>query len=238
MIRLIVNSAIYRQSSHWRADLVERDPLNLLLARQGRFRLEAEIVRDVDLSVSGLLNAKIGGPSIKPALPPDLAALSYASGLKWVESPGDEKYRRGLYIHFQRTVPLPMLVTFDAPESNVTCTRRERSNSPLQALTLLNASLSVECAKALGRKIDSGSQPAWRQEIRTAFTSVLGRPPEPAEEERLAHFCEAQQQAFERDPASAQALLGGKSEGDPARPATLVAMSRVLLNLDESITRE
>jgi hypothetical protein len=238
LIRLIVSSTAYRQSSRLRADLAERDPLNMLLARQGRFRLEAEVVRDVDLAVSGLLNPKIGGPSIKPALPPDLAALSYAGGLKWTESTGDEKYRRGLYIHFQRTVPLPMLITFDAPEASVSCTRRERSNSPLQALTLLNNALSVECAQALGRKLQAGSQPAWREEIRAGFATVLGRPPEPAEEARLERFCTTQEQAFTRDPAAAQALLCGKSEGDPARPATLVAMSRVLLNLDESITRE
>ncbi|MFM8468816.1 MAG: PSD1 and planctomycete cytochrome C domain-containing protein, partial [Limisphaerales bacterium] len=138
LIKLIVTSATYRQSSVVRSDLRERDPNNLLLARQNRLRLEAETVRDAYLAASGLLNPKIGGPSIRPPLPADIAALGYANSVKWTESKGDEKNRRGLYIFFQRTVPYPMLMTFDAPDSNATCARRERSNTPLQALTLLN----------------------------------------------------------------------------------------------------
>jgi hypothetical protein len=237
LIREIVMSQTYRQSSNWRTDLAERDPINTLLARQGRFRVEAEIVRDVNLAVSGLLNPKIGGPSIKPPLPPDLAALSYASGMKWVESAGDEQYRRGIYVHFQRTVPLPMLMTFDAPESSVTCTRRERSNTPLQALTLLNSGASTECAQALGRRLaaQTGGVP---DVIRNGFELALGRPPEATELARLEQFYTVQAAAFRQDPDSARKLLGGKFEGDPAEPATLVAMSRVLLNLDETITRD
>jgi hypothetical protein len=284
LIREIVLSQTYRQSSNLRSDLSERDPLNTLLARQGRFRVEAEIVRDVNLAVSGLLNWKIGGPSIKPALPPDLAALSYASGLKWVESPGDAKYRRGLYVHFQRTVPLPMLVTFDAPESSVACTRRERSNTPLQALTLLNNGTSIECAQALGRRLAARTGGVADQ-IRYGFELALGRPPEGPELARLQEFWKVQSQAFEQDPEDvgklvgerrndeirttaeamrdahgatganddseapsrgkrdpknddADALSGSKSDGDAVRLATLIAMSRVLLNLDEMITRE
>ena len=236
LIKEIVLSATYRQSSNWRTDLAQRDPLNLLLARQGRFRLEAEAVRDVNLAVSGLLNPKIGGPSIKPPLPPDLAALSYGGSLKWVESTGAEQYRRGLYIHFQRTVPFPMLVTFDAPESNVACTRRERSDTPLQALTLLNDSTAVDCARGLGRRlaVQTGGVP---DQIRYGFELVIGRPPEPAELARLQQFCDLQGQAFRHDPDAARQLLGGKYDGDPVAPATLVAVSRVLLNLDELITR-
>lgn len=236
LIKEIVLSATYRQSSNWRDDLAQRDPLNVLLARQGRFRLEAEAVRDVNLAVSGLLNPKIGGPSIKPPLPSDLAALSYAGGLKWTESSADEQHRRGLYIHFQRTVPFPMLVTFDAPESNVACTRRERSNTPLQALTLLNDSTAVECARGLGRRIalQTGGTP---DQLRYGFELVLGRPPQPAELTRLQQYCDQQSQLFRNDPEAARKLLGGKYDGDPAGPATLVAVGRVLLNLDELITR-
>jgi hypothetical protein len=255
LIREIVLSQTYRQSSNWRTDLTERDPLNNLLARQGRFRVEAEIVRDVNLAVSGLLNSKIGGPSIKPALPADLAALSYASGLKWVESPGDAKYRRGLYVHFQRTVPLPMLVTFDAPESSVSCTRRERSDTPLQALTLLNNGTSIECAQALGRRLAARTGGVADQ-IRYGFELALGRPPEASELGRLQEFWKVQSEAFREDPEDAAKLLTGKNDetrmtnddsealsrgarvGDTVRLATLVALSRVLLNLDETITRE
>jgi hypothetical protein len=237
LIREIVLSQTYRQSSNWRSDLTDRDPLNNLLARQGRFRVEAEIVRDVNLAVSGLLNPKVGGPSIKPALPPDLAALSYASGLKWVESPGDAKYRRGLYVHFQRTVPLPMLVTFDAPESNVSCTRRERSDTPLQALTLLNNGTSIECAQALGRRLAARAG-SVEDQIRYGFELTLGRPPGIPEMARLQQFWKVQSEAFQKDPEDAGKLVGGKPGGDSATLATLIAMSRVLLNLDETITRE
>jgi hypothetical protein len=236
LIKEIVLSETYRQSSTWRNDLAQRDPLNQLLARQGRFRLEAEAVRDVNQTVSGLLNPKIGGPSIKPPLPPDLAALSYAGNLKWTESPVADQYRRGLYIHFQRTVPFPMLVTFDAPESNVACTRRERSDTPLQALTLLNDSTAVECARGLGRRLatQTGAMP---DQVRYGFELTLGRAPEPGELARLKRFCDEQGEAFRRDPEAARQLLGGKYDGDPVNAATLVAVSRVLLNLDELITR-
>src|SRR5262249_37717754 len=138
LIKLIVTSASYRQSSASRPELLERDPNNILLARQNRFRLEAENIRDVYLATSGLLNPAVGGPSVRPRLPADITGIAYAGSVKWPESPGADKYRRGLYIFLQRTVPYPMLTTFDAPDSNVVCTRRERSNTPLQALTLLN----------------------------------------------------------------------------------------------------
>src|SRR5207249_12330100 len=113
----------------------------------------AENVRDVHLAVSGLLNPKIGGPSKRPPLPADIASIGYADGIKWKESEGADLYRRGLYIFFQRTVPYPMLITFDAPDSNTTCPRRERSNTPLQALTLLNDPVFFECAQALGKRV-------------------------------------------------------------------------------------
>ena len=220
LIRLIVTSGTYRQSSAWRADVADRDPLNMLLARQARFRVEAEVVRDMALATSGLLNRKVGGPSFKPALPDDLAKLNYANGLKWDASTGDERFRRSLYIHFQRTVPFPMLMAFDAPESNTTCTRRERSNSPLQALTLLNNEAFVECAQALGRRIAAhSSSPDAR--LRYGFELATGRPPNKAELARLRAFWTGHEERFKSDDA-----------------ATCSAYARVLLNLDETITRE
>jgi hypothetical protein len=220
LIRLIVTSATYRQSSAWRADAAARDPLNTLLARQARFRVEAEVVRDIALATSGLLNSKVGGPSFKPPLPADLAKLSYANGLSWKAASGDERHRRALYIHFQRTVPFPMLVAFDAPESNTTCTRRERSNSPLQALTRLNNETFVECAEALGRRI-AGSGSDTETRLRRGFELATSRTPTKEELERLRAFWTGQQECFKTDDA-----------------ATCTAFARVLLNLDETITRE
>jgi len=127
--RLIVTSATYRQSSAARPELRERDPDNTLLARQTRMRLPAELIRDAALSSSGLLNPAIGGKSVRPPQPKGLTELSYGSGMKWVETQGADKYRRGLYVHFQRTVPYPQLMNFDAPDSNTSCSRRQTSNS-------------------------------------------------------------------------------------------------------------
>ena len=150
MIKLIVQSATYRQSSHPRQELLERDPRNTLLARQNRFRVEAEVLRDICLAAAGLLTPTVGGPSVHPRQPVGVSELTYAGSARWVESTGPDRYRRGLYTWFQRTSPYPMLMTFDAPESNVTCTRRDRSNTPLQALTLLNDPVFQECAQSLG----------------------------------------------------------------------------------------
>ena len=169
LIKTIVTSATYKQASVNRPELQERDPNNLLLARQNRLRLEAETVRDAYLAASGLLNPKIGGPSIRPPLPADIAALGYANSVKWTESKGDEKNRRGLYIFFQRTVPYPMLMTFDAPDSNSTCARRERSNTPLQALTLLNDPVFFECAQQLGARMAEVPTADAAERIRHGF---------------------------------------------------------------------
>ena len=149
MHRLIVTSATYRQSSQYRPELAEIDLRNRLLARQHRLRLEAEIVRDTALSVSGLLSRKIGGPSVFPPQPDGVMELAQVKR-SWDTSPGGDSYRRGMYTHFWRSTPYPFLKTFDAPDANTTCTRRTRSNTPLQSLTLLNDAVFNECAGALG----------------------------------------------------------------------------------------
>ena len=178
MIRHIVTSATYRQTSAGRSDLRERDPLNVLLARQSRHRLEAEVVRDVFLASSGLLNRKIGGPSIYPPLPAFVTA--FGRNRTWPATTGDEQYRRGLYIHLRRNVPYPMLLTFDASDASVACTARERSNSPLQALTLLNDPVFYECSEKLGETLaDAPGSPSERLE--KAFTLCMSRPPTRAE---------------------------------------------------------
>ena len=144
-----MTSATYRQSSKVRKELVNRDPDNSLLARQTRLRLPAELIRDAALESSGLLDDRIGGKSVRPPQPTGVAELGYANSVKWVESKGADRYRRGFYIHYQRTTPYPQLINFDAPDSNVACTRRTRSNTPLQALNLLNDPVFLEAAQAL-----------------------------------------------------------------------------------------
>jgi mono/diheme cytochrome c family protein len=239
LIKLIVTSATYKQSSNVRADLVTRDPNNLLLARQNRLRLEAESVRDAYLAASGLLSRKIGGPSIRPPLPADIAALGYANSVKWAESTGEDKYRRGLYIFFQRTVPYPMLMTFDAPDSNATCTRRERSNTPLQALTLLNDPVFFECAQALGRRMAEVPGAEVTEKIRHGFVRCFARPPTAEELAHLRKLYDAQWKLVSADAENAARIAGGKrDEPALAQQATLVALGRVMLNLDEFVTRD
>ena len=180
--RQILLSATYRQSSHIRPELQERDPENVLLARQSRVRLPAELVRDAALASSGLLNDEIGGHSVRPPQPAGVAELGYANSVKWKEDSGPARYRRGLYIHYQRTTPYPLLANFDAPEATVSCSRRRRSNTPLQALNLLNDPVFVEAAQALGKKHD----------LDTMFELALGRKPRTEERARLARYVDAQ----------------------------------------------
>jgi len=240
LVRLVVTSATYRQSSEPRPDLRQRDPRNLLLARQSRFRPEAEIMRDLVLAVSGLLHREVGGPSIRPPLPADIAALGYANSVKWTETTGPARYKRGMYIFLQRTVPYPLLATFDAPDSNTACTRRERSNTPLQALTLLNDPAFVEGAQALGRRLVAEGGPSPEGRVGLAFRLCLSREPTSTEAERLTAFQREIARLCAADPQAARKLAGpGPDPGsDPAELASWVAVARTVLNLDEFLTRE
>ncbi|HLW64471.1 MAG TPA: DUF1553 domain-containing protein [Gemmataceae bacterium] len=236
--RLIVCSATYRQSSNYRPELRERDPLNVLLARQNRLRLEAEILRDCSLSCSGLLNAMVGGPSVHPPQPAGISELTYAGAAKWVESTGPDRYRRGLYTWFQRTSPYPMLMTFDMPESNVCCLKRERSNTPLQALTLMNDTVFVECAQALGRRLQEHSRDT-KEKIAYAVRLCLGREATAPEIARWQKFYGEVKSLCAKDPAEAAKLFGNKKVvGDIIDGAAWVALARAFLNLDEFVTRE
>jgi hypothetical protein len=243
--RLIVTSATYRQTSRLRPELAARDPLNVLLARQSRQRLEAEVVRDAALAASGLLTRTIGGPSVHPPQPPGISELTYAGSAKWVESTGPDRYRRGLYTWFQRTSPYPMLMTFDAPDSNLCCVRRERSNTPLQALTLLNDTVFVECAQALGgrilRDVPGGPGPdGTRERLRHGFRLCVAREPSATELARLARLFEEFCGLCRARPEEAAKLAGRKkADGvETAEAAAWVALARTLLNLDEFVTRE
>ena len=183
-----------------------------------RHRLEAEVVRDVFLAQSGLLNPKIGGPSIYPPLPAFVTA--FGRNKTWPATPGAEQYRRGLYIHLRRNVPYPMLLTFDASDTSVACTQRERSNSPLQALTLLNDPVFFECSEKLGEQL-AALPGDIDHRLHAGFEQCMSRPPQPAELLAMRSLYDDQL----------------KLTGGDARLAT-VAATRVIMNLDEFITRE
>lgn len=238
--RLIVTSGTYRQSSHARPELIDRDPNNVLLARQARLRVEAEVVRDLSLAASGLLAPMIGGASVRPPQPAGISELTYADSAKWQESSGADRYRRGMYTHFQRTSPYPMLMTFDSPDSNVACTRRERSNTPLQALTLLNDPVFVECAQSYARRVLMECQGSTRDRLSFAFRLGLGRQPDADELNRLESLLDELRAACRADPAAAAPLAGPSSAPgvEVAEAAAWTALARLLLNLDEFVTRE
>jgi hypothetical protein len=245
--RRIVTSATYRQSSRTTPSLVARDPYNRLLARGPRFRVDAEIVRDIALAASGLLEPKVGGPSVFPPAPAFLFQPPTSYGPKvWEEAKGPERYRRALYTFRYRSVPYPMLQSFDAPNGDFACVRRTRSNTPLQALTTLNEPVFLECARALALRAlrDGGCDDGARLEL--AFRRCLSRRPTETEASALLDLLHREVRRFERpgadpwalaadDPNSKRELPQGTS---PAQLAAWTAVSRVLLNLDETISKE
>jgi mono/diheme cytochrome c family protein len=240
MIKLITASSTYRQSSKVRPELDDRDPKNILLARQNRFRVEAEVLRDLFLAASGLLNRRVGGPGIRPPLPFEVVDLGFNGYVKWPESRGEDRYRRGLYIFFQRTVPYPMLMTFDTPDSTTSCMRRNRSNTPLQALTLLNDPVFVECAQAFSRRLLAEGPLSDRERLRRAFRICVLREPEAAEMEVLASLLAEMRSIFQAKPEEAARLAGNyRPEGvEPREAAAWMALGRMILNLDEFQMRE
>jgi len=240
MIRLIVSSATYRQASVTRGDLAEADPTNDLFGRQNRYRVEAEIVRDLTLSVGGLLSGKIGGPSVFPPMPPDVAALSYANNFKWKTSPGEDRYRRGMYTFFKRTAPHPNLSTFDCPDSNTTCIERRASNTPLQALTTLNNETFAEASQAMARRALLANVKNDDERLTLAVRWCIGRPPAG---DALAAFGElldeSRQWYVENASQAPQAIGPYQPQGvPPEEAAAWVATVRMMMNLDEFLTRE
>ncbi len=235
--KLILNSAVYRQASEVRDELMEADPRNLLLARQTRLRLDSEIVRDVSLAASGLLARKVGGPSVYPPQP---AAAMSASQIRkvWKPSAGEDRYRRGMYTFFWRVTPHPALIVFDAPGGMITCTRRTRSNTPLQALTLMNDTAFHEMAQAFALRLVREA-PA-QQRFEHAFRIALSRQPRAKEMERLQSLLAAERDDLATHPDEASKLLPAKvPEGvDRVDLAAWTSMARVILNMDEFITRE
>jgi Protein of unknown function (DUF1553)/Protein of unknown function (DUF1549)/Planctomycete cytochrome C len=245
--RLIANSATYRQSSRVNGPLLARDPYNRLLARGPRFRVDAEIVRDIALSASGLLDPKIGGPSVCPPAPAFLFQPPVSYGPKiWNEAIGIERYRRAFYTFRYRSVPYPMLQAFDAPNGDFACVRRTRSNTPLQALATLNEPIYLECARALAMLTLERGGSTNSERLSYAFRRCLARAPADSEKSTLLRLLDKQMRRFEAPGADAWAVAAGDSAKHPQLPAgarpqdfagwTVVA--RVLLNLDETITKE
>ena len=240
MHKLIVMSATYRQASSARPELSQRDAENVWLARQNRLRLPAEIVRDSALRVSGLLAPAIGGPSVYPPQPKGVADLTYDWDTeRWKASTGPNRYRRGLYTFFRRTAPYPQLMNFDAPDANRTVSRRHRSNTPLQALNLLNDEVFLEAARALAVRVVSGPPMDWNQRLERIFALTLCRLPTDREAERLAHSYRRQQRILAKSPSVAKQLaLVNASGHSQADVAAWLGVGRILLNTDEFVTRE
>jgi hypothetical protein len=249
--RLIVSSATYRQSSKVTPQLLERDPDNRLLARGPRYREDAEIVRDIALSASGLLNPVVGGPSVCPPAPEFLFKPPASYGPKtWVVATGPDRYRRGIYTFRFRSVPHPALQTFDAPIGEVSCARRSRSNTPLQALTTLNEPLFVECARALALTMVQDGGTTDSERLATAIKRCLSRDPGADELKVLQSFLDRQRKRFTDagvdpwplladDETTKKKLSTELSPGTtPADLAAWTAVARVILNLDETITKE
>jgi hypothetical protein len=246
--RQIVLSSTYRQSSHVTAEQLERDPANRLLSRGPRFRLDAELVRDVALSASGLLNEAVGGPPVYPPAPEFLFQPPASYGPKtWKHDQGSAMYRRGLYTFRFRSVPYPAFAVFDAPSGTAACTRRSRSNTPLQALTTLNEPLYVASARALARQVLAQAAASDAERIQYAFRRTVSRGATSQEVARLGAFLADVREHFQR-PEHADSLRQ-MTQGDAAEEeatsdepllelAAWTSTCRVILNLDETITKE
>jgi hypothetical protein len=242
LLRLIVTSATYRQSSSVRPEALAKDPRNRLLARAPRVRLEAEMVRDQALALSGLLSHEIGGPSVFPPQPAGLWQAAFNGQRTWSTSRGDARYRRGLYTFWRRTVPYPSMAVFDAPSREICAVRRARTNTPLQSFVTLNDPVYVEAAQALARRIvhDGGANVESR--ARFGLKLCLCRPPRQEQLDPLIALYTAEVDRYRKDRPAAMALatdpLGPLPPGiDAAELAAWTTVANVLLNLDAVLTK-
>ena len=238
MLRLLVTSAAYRQSSRLTPELAQRDPDNRLLAVGPRVRLSAEMIRDQALAVSGLLSKKMFGPPVKPPQPSIGLNAAFGGGIDWQTSAGDDKYRRGLYTTWRRSNPYPSMAAFDAPNREVCTVRRSRTNTPLQALVTLNDPVYIEAAQALARRVLAEAGPEPDQRIERLYKLCLARPPRSVELERTRTLLEQARAEFQQSPEEAKKMatepLGPPPENtDLAELAAWTVVSNVILNLDE-----
>jgi hypothetical protein len=244
MLRLMVMSSTYRQDSRITAAHLERDPQNKRYGRAPRFRLNAERVRDNALAVSGLLSTKMHGQPVMPYQPPGVWRQVGRNEPKWVEAKNEDRWRRGIYVVYRRAAPYPSMVNFDAPDRGACVVKRPRTNTPLQALTLLNDPAYVEIALALADRILTESPAAdAHSRLDHAFQLVLARSPTPAEERNLTKVIEQRLKQFHSDPRVAETLVSGASSVYSPRHKNRVELAawfyiaNILLNLDETITK-
>jgi hypothetical protein len=230
MIRRIAASATYRQASHHRPALDRLDPDNRLLAWQNRMRVEAEIVRDLQLAAGGLLDERIGGPSVFPPLGEEFVRITYRSQLPWKTSTGGDLYRRGMYTFFKRSVPYPDLMIFDCPDASGATAKRTTTNTPLQALAALNSPTSQDAARGLARHMLANSP---GKSIELALRTCLIRPPTAWELSRLEQLHRDHEAWYSSHPDDARVLAGDL----PASTAPWIATANIILNLDEFLTR-
>lgn len=242
LLKTIVMSATYRQSSGIVGDAARLDPDNHLLARGPRFRLSAEMIRDQALAVSGLLSDKMYGPSVRPPRPNLGLKAAFGGSTDWATSPGEDKYRRGLYTSWRRSIPYPSMAAFDAPTRNVCTIRRVPTNTPLQALVTLNDPVYVEAAQRFARRVMGHSGNDFSAQIAFAFRVCLSRPAEPAETLRLkqlhAQLLVRYAADLELAKQMATSLTGAAPKEIPIPElATWTVICNVLLNLDEALTK-
>jgi hypothetical protein len=230
MLRILVNSAAYQQSSVTTAEARAKDPENRLLSRSPRPRLDAEQVRDAALQATGLLSPKIGGPSVYPPQPPGITTEGAYGPLTWTVSSGEDRYRRGLYTFAKRTAPYAMFSTFDGPSGEACLARRDVSNTPLQALTLMNDEVFLEASRHAG-KVLAGEAGTDDEKVSRAFRRILVRAPAPEEQALMLKFLKSQQRRLESKELDATKL------GGDAGAAAWTLLVRALLNLDEFVTR-
>ena len=248
MMRLLTTSATYRQSSHTRQELLEHDPENRLLARSSRHRLQAEFLRDQALAASGLLSLRIGGPSVKPYHPPGLyeQVVAGSSANTYVQDKGEDLFRRTMYTYWKRSVPHPAMLTFDVPFRESCAVRRSRTNTPMQALNLMNDTTYVEAARHLASRMLEAPVPTLDARLAHGFRLVLARPPSTEELNYLTKAVERSLNEFASAPDQANALLSigesgevnSNTEHDPADWAAHTIAASIILNLDETVTRE
>jgi hypothetical protein len=243
MIRLLVTSRGYRQSSYGSPELKELDPFNRLYARQSRFRLDAEFVRDNALSIAGLLTNRIGGDSVKPYQPATHWEFLNFPTRTWVHDKGENEYRRGLYTHWQRSFLHPSLANFDAPSREECTAERPRSNTPQQALTLLNDPTYVEAARVFAQRILTECNASdFPTRLTWAWRTALGRAPKPQEIQVLSDLYQKHKTQYVADQKSAASLAAAgeapqPKDLDPSELAAWTNVSRTILNLHETITR-
>jgi mono/diheme cytochrome c family protein len=238
LVRMLVTSAAFRQSSRVTPETLERDPDNRLLARGPRFRLDAEVIRDEALAASGLLSRKMFGPSVRPVQPSFGLTAAFGGGMDWQNSEGEDAHRRGLYTTWRRTNPYPSMMTFDAAGRETCTVRRTRTNTPLQALVTLNDPVYVEAAQALARRMVNEGGSTSSEKARYGFRLCVSRPPSDAELARLVQLHEEARSRYAKVPEQAQRMatvpLGKLPPGaDAAELAAWTVVGNVLLNLDE-----